>query len=95
MFDTQVCLVSTQAAPNLLPLLDEQLKPREVILLVTEQMKDRARYLQKVITPLGIKVTQQTIEATGNFQQMQEQLESLIKNYPQGLVGLNVTGGTK
>ncbi len=95
MFDTQVCLVSAQAAPNLLPLLDEQLKPREVILLVTEQMKDRAGYLQKVITPLGIKVTQQAIEATGNFQRMQEQLESLIKTYTQGSVGLNVTGGTK
>lgn len=95
MFDTQVCMVSDQAAPNLLPLLDDQLKPKEVILLVTDRMKDRAGHLQNIIKPMGIKVTQQPMQATGDFQQMQEQLETLIKNYPAGSVGLNVTGGTK
>jgi hypothetical protein len=95
MFDVQVCMVSAQAAPNLLPLLDEQLKPKEVILLVSEKMKPQATYLQDVIKPMGIKVRQQTFEATGNFQQLQNQLEALINEYPEQSIALNVTGGTK
>lgn len=95
MFDTQVCLVSGQAAPNLLPLLDERLKPREVILLVTEAMKDKANQLQSVIQPTGIKVRQLPFLATGDFQDMQRQLEELLKPYPIDGVALNVTGGNK
>lgn len=64
MFDVQVCMVSTQAAPNLLPLLDDELKPKEVILLVTEAMKEKANQLQATIRPTGIKV--QTGRSTAN-----------------------------
>lgn len=95
MFHTQVCLVSGQAAPNLLPLLDEHLKPKEVILLVTDAMKDKANQLQAVIQPTGIKVRQQAFSAIGDFQAMQHQLEELLRPYPPEGVALNVTGGNK
>lgn len=95
MFDIHVCLVSAQAAPNLLPVLDEKLRPKEVILLVTEAMNEKAGNLQSVIQPTGIKVRIEPFSSTGDFQAMQEQLENLIKPYPSGKVALNVTGGTK
>jgi len=88
-------MVSAQAAPNLLPLLDDQMKPKEVILLVTEQMKGRADHLRDVIKPTGVKVTVQPFLATGEFHSMQIQLETLISSYPEGSIALNVTGGNK
>ncbi len=95
MISTHVCMVSAQAAPNLLPLLDDQMKPKEVILLVTEQMKGRADHLRDVIKPTGVKVTVQPFLATGEFHSMQIQLETLISSYPEGSIALNVTGGNK
>lgn len=96
MFKTQVLMVSAQAAPNLLPLLDEQFRPQEVVLLVTDKMKERASFLQSVIQPTGIKVRQEPFSATGDFDAMQQQLESLLKQYPdKNSIALNVTGGTK
>jgi Domain of unknown function (DUF1887) len=95
MFNVHVCLVSQQAAPNFLPLLDEALKPKEVILLVTEKMQAQATYLQKVIKPLGIKVVIHDIEAAGDFQKTQEQLMSLLSQYDPADIALNATGGTK
>lgn len=96
MFNTQVLMVSAQAAPNLLPLLDEQFRPQEVILLVTDQMKERANWLQSVIQPTGINVKQEPFSATGDFDLMQNQLEKLLKQYPdRNSIALNVTGGTK
>jgi hypothetical protein len=95
MFNTHVCMVSAQAAPNLLPLLDEKLKPREVILLVTDAMQEKAKHLQEVIQPLGIKVHQHPFSATGEFQALQAQLEALLEPYGADEVALNVTGGNK
>jgi hypothetical protein len=95
MFKTHVCLVSQQAAPNFLPLLDEKLKPKQVILLVTDQMKVQAEYLQRVIQPLGIGVKLIPFEATGSFDDMRIQLMDLLGPYKPSEIALNVTGGTK
>lgn len=38
-FDVHVCLVSDQALPNFIPVLTEDFRPQEVILLATEPMK--------------------------------------------------------
>lgn len=38
-FDVHVCLVSDQALPNFIPVLAEDFRPQEVILLATEPMK--------------------------------------------------------
>lgn len=95
MFKVHVCLVSQQAAPNFLPLLDEALKPQEIILLVSPQMQMQAEHLQKVIKPLGIKVRQEDFAATGSFNEMQSQLMDLLKPYAADEIALNATGGTK
>ena len=94
-FKTHFCLVSQQAAPNLLPLLDNDMKPEKVVLLVTPQMLQQANYLEQVIKPRGIKVEQQRLELVDDINAMQDQLIALIDNEPDDEIALNVTGGTK
>ena len=66
------------------------------MLLVTDQMKEKVNWLQNVIQPTGIKVRQEPFSATGDFDAMQQQLEELLKQYPdKNSIALNVTGGTK
>lgn len=94
-FKTHFCMVSGQAAPNLLPLLDNDMKPEKVVLLVTPQMQQQAGYLEQVIKPRGIKVVQQPLSVIDDFDAMQSQLMSFIKNEPPDGIALNATGGNK
>lgn len=94
-FKTHFCLVSAQAAPNLLPLLDETMKPEKVVLLVTERMQKQAEYLAEVIKPRGIKVELKRFEVSDNYEDLQDQLIELIKNEASDKIALNATGGTK
>lgn len=96
-FKTHFCLVSAQAAPNLLPLLDEAVKPEKVVLLVTPKMKDKADYLEAVIRTKGVKVEQQEFIVSDDFDAMQERLLELIaaESAEPEQIALNATGGTK
>lgn len=91
------CMVSGQAAPNLLPLLDEELKPEKVVLLVTPAMKEQAEHLERVILPRGIKVEQKEFIVNDDFQSMQERLLEMIAEEvaEPDQIALNATGGTK
>ena len=44
-FDVHVCLVSEQAIPNFVPVVDKEFRPKEVVLLVTDKMKAKAEIL--------------------------------------------------
>ena len=94
-FDTHVCLVSAQAAPNLLPLLDDQLKPRKVLLLVTPPMKERAQWLTAAIKPLGITVHAISLPDAADFSAIQEHLLEVLAERDSAMTALNATGGTK
>ena len=48
-FDVHVCLVSKQPLPNLIPILVSDPKPKEVILLVSHEMNERAGWLETVL----------------------------------------------
>lgn len=93
--ETHVCMVSGQAAPNLLPLLDETLRPERVVLLITPQMSEKAAWLENVIKPLGIKVDTIALEAAENFDAIQEKLLTLLDHTNSSSIALNATGGTK
>lgn len=88
-------MVSAQAAPNLLPLLDKEIKPEKVVLLVTPQMEERADFLEQVISPRGIKVERHNFEVSDDFNAMQNQLMDLIEQEDANEIALNATGGTK
>ncbi|WP_243389205.1 Card1-like endonuclease domain-containing protein [Conservatibacter flavescens] len=96
-FDIHVCLISGQAAPNLLPILDNKFKPKKAIFLVSPQMKNQANYLEKVFKEKGVSVSQEQITDIFNFGEMSDYLLSLFEKYeePSISIALNVTGGTK
>ncbi|WP_424408548.1 Card1-like endonuclease domain-containing protein [Pasteurella sp. PK-2025] len=94
-YDIHVCLISGQAAPNLLPILDSQFKPKKAIFLVSASMKDNAQYLANTFEKKGVKVDQMTLEDVFDFYMMENQLIDLIAQYEDESIALNVTGGTK
>ena len=59
-YDIHVCLVSDQAAANLLPVSMHEFKPKEAILLVSEDMKNKGKSesLKKSFQALGIAINE-------------------------------------
>lgn len=94
-FDIHVCMVSGQAAPNLLPLLDAEMKPKKIILLVTPQMEQKAGFLKEVVMPRGIQVEIRKLESADDFAGIQDLLLELLAENENQRIALNVTGGTK
>lgn len=95
-YDIHICLISNQAAPNLLPILDTQFKPKKAIFIVSQIMKEKAKYLAETFEKKGVKVIAQIkLEDEFNFDQMEKQLIDLISEYENENIALNVTGGTK
>lgn len=94
-YDIHVCLISAQAAPNLLPILDSEFKPKKVIFLVSKTMKQRAEYLAKTFEKLNVKVKLKNISDEFNFGLMEEEIFKLVEEYENESIALNVTGGTK
>ena len=94
-YDIHVCLVSAQAAPNLLPILDSAFKPKKAIFLVSKTMKQRAEYLAKTFEKLNVKVKLKNISDEFNFGLMEDEIFKLVEEYENESIALNVTGGTK
>ena len=94
-YDIHVCLISAQAAPNLLPILDSDFKPKKAIFLVSKTMKQRAEYLAKTFEKLNVKVKLKNISDEFNFGLMEEEIFKLVEEYENESIALNVTGGTK
>ncbi|MCX7627454.1 MAG: DUF1887 family CARF protein [Methylophilaceae bacterium] len=94
-FDAHVLLVSEQAAPNLLPALDPELKPKSVILFVSSKMERRAAALETVFRENGIKVERQPIADEHDFWRMSEEMLETATRYKNLSIALNLTGGTK
>ena len=96
-FHTHVCLVSDQATPNLLPVLDESWRPKRVVLAKTTQMAGQAEAIGKLIKSRcpGVVVEMLDVPSAYEYAALENLfLEFLSKN--SGVdVALNVTGGTK
>ena len=52
--DVHMCLISGQATPNLTPLLSPDFMPRKVVMLVSEDMRERARWLLELLELGGL-----------------------------------------
>lgn len=94
-YDVHFCLISAQAAPNLLPILDPSCKPKEAVFIVSQSMKYQASYLEKVYKDKGVKVHTYPIEHEFEFNQLDDQIWTIISKYTDKNIALNVTGGTK
>lgn len=94
-YDIHVCLISEQAAANLLPVLDPEFKPNEAIFLVSKTMKEKAAFLADAFKAQKVKVNLVDLIDEFNFGEMEDQLIDLISQYENSNIALNVTGSTK
>ncbi|MCB1756485.1 MAG: DUF1887 family protein [Gammaproteobacteria bacterium] len=93
--DVHLYLVSTHATPNVTPALDETTRPREVVLLVSPEMEDRATWLESVLHRAGLGVTRWPIKAAWDIEHIRERVTALLRDYGERSIALNATGGSK
>lgn len=94
-YDIHVCLISDQAAPNLLPILDTNFKPKKAIFLVSKKMKEKAEFLAKTFERSNVKVEIKPINDEYNFHSTEQEIYHLVEEYLEHNIALNVTCGTK
>ena len=95
--DTHLCLVSAQATPNLLPLLDEAWRPHRVVLACSAQMKDAAIALRAVIQTKGGGMTVDLLDLPNayDYAALSDAFLNYLAEHADEDIALNVTGGTK
>ena len=93
--DTHLILISGQPIPNITPILDEATKPRKVIMLVSEDMQERARALENIFRPRGVEVKACAIADPWDAVRICNDVLDILGGYPDGGIALNATGGTK
>lgn len=96
-FDIHVCLVSDQATPNLLPILDPAFRPQEVVMLVSESMKNKAGMLEKALKHRHsqLRVTKIPVADAYDTVWLENRLMEYLAANEDKSVALNATGGTK
>jgi hypothetical protein len=95
LISTHLILVSAQPIPNLTPILDDKLRPKQVIMLVSPDMQERSIALENIFKPKGISVQRCLINDPWDAGQISDQVLDIITHYPKGGIALNATGGTK
>ena len=95
-FDTHVCLVSQEAAANLLPATEPTLEPKHVVLVASPEMKGKADHLGQALKESLPSVSIEMVEMTTAYDLtvMLEELFNLfdrLKNQGRKVV-VNVTG---
>ena len=93
--DVHVLLVSAQAAPNLLPTLDPELRPREAVLVVSGKMKARADDLERVLREAGVGTSRVAVDNEHDLQSLEKAFLEIAESRAAQRIALNVTGGTK
>lgn len=96
-YTTHLCLVSAQATPNLLPLLDETWRPRKVVLACSTQMKPAALALRAVIQSKASGMAIETLELPDayDYNALSDRFLNYLAEHADDDIALNVTGGTK
>jgi hypothetical protein len=96
-YDTHLCLVSAQATPNLLPLIDEVWRPKKVVLACSAQMKHAAQALRAVIQTKASGMVVETLELPNayDYGALSDAFLSYLAEHESDNIALNVTGGTK
>ena len=93
-----LCLVSEQANPNLVPLLDESMEVDFVVLLYTDQTYTQAQNLASVLKSYQLKSELKALPDAFDIVQLREYFSDLYDSYlanPGVKLSCNVTGGTK
>lgn len=88
------CMVSAQPLPNLIPALSEETRPALVVLLISEDMREKARLLRNNLENLGCRVEDIPIHPYRIEDIRATILEQLVR-YEGRQIALNATCGTK
>lgn len=96
-YTTHLCLVSAQATPNLLPLLDETWRPRKVVLACSAPMKNAAIAMRAVIQSKASGMTVETLALPDayDYAALSDTFLGYLADHADDNIALNVTGGTK
>ena len=98
-FDIHICLISGQPTPNLVPALSPDTRPKQVIMLVSAEMKEQAEYLKNVLRKYGVMTHEEMVPNAYDIGAIHKQVEEMIKKLTQKKdtpsIALNLTGGTK
>lgn len=94
-YDIHFCLISVQAAANLLPILDPQFKPKKAVFLVSNKMKEQAKFLKNTVEKLGVNVVLENLADIFEFAELEDRIADIVSQYESEDIALNVTGGTK
>lgn len=88
-------LVSAQPIPNLTPMLDDAIKPQKIVMLVSQDMQERAKALESIFKPRGIAVEQHQIKDPWDADPIRDTVLDILSQSAEGEIALNATGGTK
>ena len=96
-YTTHLCLVSAQATPNLLPVLDVDWRPKKVVLACSAQMKQNALSLRAVLQSKCPGLGVETLELPNayDYTALSDTFLSYLADHADDNIALNVTGGTK
>lgn len=91
-----ICIVTGQVDANLLPALDPNYRPKNLLLLETQQMQKNTGALIDALQNKGINAVVLPFEDSLNYKEMSEKIGAWIYDCPsQDQIIINLTGGTK
>jgi hypothetical protein len=93
-YDVHFCLVSKQPLPNLIPALDQNLRPQKVVLFTTNDMARESKALSQILTQMKCKVSKKDISPY-DVKNINSVFLDAIAEHEEESIALNVTGGTK
>ncbi len=95
----QVLLVSDQPIPNFIPILNDELKPKSVTLVVSDKMRTKAEWLKREIRKQQVEVLDDILigDRESDIAAVQNRLLEWAGEHEELLTEstLNITGGTK
>lgn len=93
-YEVHVCMVSDHPLPNLLPILQAETRPKQVVLLVSDAKRNKAELLSANLRDLGCQVELRAVSAW-RIEDIRETLVEVLEAYEDATIALNATGGTK
>ena len=96
-FNTHIIMVSGQATPNVLAVMDKAIRPVEVILCTTDDMHENSEILKRYFTQHQIRCREVKLGNAYDFAALQEKFLELATELEDKAseVGVNLAGGTK
>lgn len=96
-FQTHILMVSGQATPNVLAVMDKSIRPDKVVLCATDDMRRNAEILAAYFTLHQISARIYELGSAYDFAALQEKFLDLAADFSgrEPETGVNLTGGTK